>query len=205
MHRIVPLSACATALLLLLSAPLDAQMRSAPHERAASIELRGGYGYPLGNFSDDVGAEPDFGFGVTGSLMLTPSVGLYTGWSRDIFDCEACAGGDQINVSGFEGGLTFVIPVRHGFTPWLRAGATWHRTSFEFDVADFRADREWGFQAAGGLDIPLGEMFSISPGVRYNTLSPSVDFPDDSPIDVDAGTVQYLSFDLGLKFHIPRR
>jgi hypothetical protein len=203
MNRILPISACVTVLLLLLTAPLAAQRGLFNGDRALSLEVRGGYGYPVGDFSDDFGAESDFGFGTSATVMLAPSFGVFAGWSRDIFDCEACTGNERIHSSGWDGGVTFFIPVERGVTPWLRAGVIWHRTTFEFAEQDFESDREWGFQGAAGFDVPLGDLLSISPAVRYNTVNPTVELLE-TPLNIEAGTVQYLSFDLGLKFHIPR-
>lgn len=207
MNRIIPATACTVALLLMMSmSQLGAQQMQDPApERAFTVEVRGGYGIPTGDFSNDVGAEADFGFGASAAMMLSRSVGLYAGWARDRFDCEACTGGDRLHVSGWEAGATFMVPGRYGIAPWLRAGAIWHRTSFEFAEADFQTDREWGFQAAFGVDVPIGEWFSLSPAIRYNTVDPTIDVDDFDDADFAAGTVQYLSLDLGLRLHLPRR
>jgi hypothetical protein len=167
-------------------------------QRALSFDARGGYSFPISDFGD--GTESDFGFGAGVVFSLTQSFGIYGGWARDAFGCEELIGCDedtQLQVQGFEAGVKFLIPTEARILPWLKAGLIAHEMKVDTDAIDFESDREYGFQAAAGLDFPLGEVVSVSPGLRFNMLEIG---EDDAFADPE---VKYLSFDLGLHFHIP--
>jgi hypothetical protein len=167
-------------------------------QRALSFDARGGYGFPISDFGDSV--ESDFGFGAGLVFSLTDSFGIYGGWARDAFGCDelvVCDGDSQVKVQGLEVGVKFLIPTESRILPWLKAGLIAHEVKLETDVFESESDREYGFQAAAGLDFPLGEVVSVSPGLRFNMLEASDDAGIADP------EVKYLSFDLGLHFHIP--
>jgi len=186
-----------SALLMLMTALWAAEADA--QQRALSFDARGGYSFPMSDFGDT--AESDFGFGGGLVLSLTDSFGIYGGWARDAFGCDdtiVCDEDAQIHVQGFEAGVKFMIPTEARILPWLKAGAIAHELKFDSGTGfESETDREWGFQVAAGLDFPLGEVVSVSPGLRFNMLEVG-----------DAGVfeepeVRYLSFDLGLHFHIP--
>jgi len=183
-------------LLMMMPALWAAQAEG--QQRALSFDARGGYSFPMSDFGDTT--ESDFGFGAGLVFSLTESFGIYGGWARDAFGCEdqvVCDEDAQIHVQGFEAGVKFIIPTEARILPWLKAGAIAHEVKFESDAFESESDREWGFQAAAGLDFPLGEVVSVSPGLRFNMLETSDDGLFENP------EVKYLSFDLGLHFHIP--
>jgi opacity protein-like surface antigen len=174
-------------------APAEAQ------ERALSFDARGGYSFPMSDFGDTT--ESDFGFGAGIVFSLTSSFGLYGGWARDAFGCEdtvVCDEDSQIHVQGFEAGVKFLVPTEARILPWLKAGLIAHEMKFDTGTGlEAESDREYGFQAAAGVDFPLGEVVSVSPGLRFNMI----EMGDDDAFETE---VRYLSFDLGLHFHIPR-
>jgi hypothetical protein len=167
-------------------------------QRALSFDARGGYSFPISNFGDT--AESDFGFGAGVVFSLTNMFGIYGGWARDAFGCEDLIGCDedtQLQIQGFEAGVKFLIPTEARILPWLKAGLIAHELKVESDAFESESDREWGFQAAAGLDFPLGEVVSVSPGLRFNMI----EFGEDDVFEEPE--TKYLSFDLGLHFHIP--
>ena len=107
--------------------------------------------------------------------------------------------------SGFNVGAQLVfssIGSLQNATPWLRGGAIFHEFELEIegedDVAEvsFSTDREVGFEAGGGLNIPLGEVISITPGVRYVSYSPQFDFDG---VESEPLNVRYIVADVGLQ------
>lgn len=180
--------------LALTVAPAEAQ-----DHWPVSFDIRGGYGFPIGDFGDNT--EGDFGFGAGAVLTLTPSIGVYGGWARDAFGCEllVCDDDDRLTISGFEVGGKFILPREGGRAlPWAKAGLIAHKAEFDAGAFQSESDREYGFQVAVGVDFPLGEVLSVSPALRYNQLSFGEDFLEDDP------DVQYISFDIGAHIHIPR-
>jgi hypothetical protein len=171
---------------------------AAAQRQVLSFDVRGSYGFPIGDFGDNAGY--DFGFGAGALLSFTPSFGVYGGWARDSFGCDnlLCDEGSQLHVSGFEVGGKFMIPTANRILPWLKAGLVAHKTTFDAGSIEFESDRTLGFQAAGGLDFPLGDVLSVSPGLRFTMLENDQDGFFSEP------EVRFLSFDLGLHIHIPR-
>lgn len=162
-----------------------------------SFDVRGGYGFPVGDFGDDF--EGGWGFGAGAVLTLTPSIGVYGGWARDTFGCDLVGcDDDELRVSGFEIGGKFTLPRGAGTLPWAKVGLIAHKAEFDGGLIESESDREYGFQAAVGVDVPLGEVLSVSPALRYNRLSFGDDLLEDDP------DVQYLALDIGAHIHIPR-
>jgi hypothetical protein len=170
----------------------------AAQQRALSVDVRGGYGIPFGSFGDHVGN--DFGFGGGVVLSLTPNIGIYGGWARDSFSCDAgvCDPDSKLNVQGFEAGGKFILPGQNRILPWAKAGVVYHKVEFDGDVADFESDSNLGFQAGVGLDFPLGEVLSVSPGVRVTLL----DVGDDDDFFADS-EVRYVNIDIAAHIHFP--
>lgn len=194
MKKRISLLALLFAILVLAlgAAEIEAQ------QRALSFDVRGAYGFPIGDFGDNV--DSDFGFGAGAVLNLTNSIGVYGGWGRDSFQCDnlVCDTNDQVRVSGFEVGGKFIVPSQNGVLPWLKVGAIADKAEFQTQVGTFESDRTWGFQAAAGLDFPLGEVLSVSPALRFSLL----DFNDAAFFE--PSEVHYLSVDLGAHLNIPR-
>lgn len=171
-------------------------------ETVVTLEGRGGYSLPISEL-DDRGAESDFGYGAGATLMLGPSFGLYGGWGRDIFRCDPCIGDSRIHASNLELGGKFVVPERERATPWLRAGVLASRSVLRAGTSRFESDRHVGFQAAVGLDAPIGEMVSVAPSVRFNSFTSEYDGLDGGLVDFEPETqFRYFSFDLALQVHL---
>lgn len=179
-----------------LAAEADAQPRPA-------LEVRGGLNLPTGDFGDSDGldAESLVGLGADVIVPLSSRVSFYGGIGTEMFDCAGCEGDDGISTLGLEGGAKlFLVSKDRRVLPWIKAGATYERLSITY--GDVESDSEWGlgFQAAVGADIPLGEVLSFSPALRYQMSTAEwkplgLDF-------IDAETdVRYLSLDLGLHIH----
>lgn len=163
-----------------------------------SVDIRGGYGVPFGDFGDAAGS--DWGFGAGAVLSLTPAIGVYGGWGRDTFTCDVvgCNGDDRVRLSGFEGGAKFILPMGGRWHPWARAGVIYHRLELDGGIVDWESDRQLGFQGAIGVDFPLGDVLSVTPALRMHIL----DF-DDADL-LDDAEIRYFSFDIGAHIHFPR-
>lgn len=197
----------AAVLALSLAGNAHAQVAGLP----LSIEVRGGAAFPTGDDfgSDEAGAETGYGFGANVFVGLTPLLGIYGGYSQFEFgadvdavglDFDFPAGADvDYRDNGFNLGaqVTFSpLSSLSGVTPWLRGGATLREFEIEVEDADVESsvstDRDLGFEAGGGLNIPLGEVISVTPGVRYVSFDP--EFDEDQPFEV-----RYIVADVGLQ------
>ncbi len=151
-----------------------------------SLELRGGLQSPTGDL-DDV-ADGNAGFGGDIFFSVNPQLSIYGGYGIENFD-------EDINSTGFEAGAKFILSSGSGgVLPWIRAGAILHELEFANGAT---SDRGLGFQTSAGVDIPLGEVLSFSPAVRYQRFSPEF----DTLIGDFEETASFFSLDFGLHIH----
>jgi len=188
----------ALALIPLLSPSIHAQGRPA-------LEIRGGLNLPVGDFGDEGGvdAESEAGFGADIMVPIHQRLTLYAGAGREMFGCASCDDNDGFTSTGFEGGAKILLSRGEGAVlPWLKVGAIYHKAKFEFEGVEGESDWGLGIQLGGGVDIPLGEVLSFSPALRYQAYTASFE-PfglelESFEIDND---VSFLSLDMGLHIH----
>lgn len=175
----------------------------APAHGQLSVELRGSLNNPVGDFGGEGGlnANSEAGLGADLIYSASQSLSVYGGWSREMFGCEACSGDDGLTSSGFEGGVKLLMNREEGVLPWIRGGLIAHKLKVEQDGAEFSSDTGLGFQAAAGVDIPLGEVLSFSPAVRYQAYQAEFDILGDEFVTAQED-VQQLSLDLALHVHL---
>ena len=89
--------------------------------------------------------------------------------------------------TGYAFGAKFEHPFFNSIAGWVRAGGLYNHLELEAEgdeVAD--SDHELGWEAGGGLSIPVNDKFAIMPGVRYRAFS--VDLSDGEetiPVDMN--------------------
>lgn len=169
-----------------------------------AVEVRTGFAFPTGDFAEGETVESGVGFGAAAMFQVMPMIGVYAGWDRYVFGVEddpAFPNAEaEVIDSGFSVGAQLSVPtlMMGGLSPWVRGGAV-YRTA-EIDVNDgsggefnVESDKSLGFEVGGGLGIPLGQVLTFTPGVRYRSYAPEYEGTSDE-------NVSYVSVDLGLKF-----
>lgn len=175
----------------------EAQMGTLP----ISAEVRGGFGFPMGDFGDDAGrrASAGPGFEANVGLGLTQMVGVYAGFNWFEFGQESSVIDDEnLTDSGLNAGAMLNLSGMAPMGPWIRGGVVWHKLEGDrafAGVADRESDRSLGFEVGGGLSFPLGMVISVTPGVRYVSYTPQYDGNA-----ADNSNVSYLIADVGLRF-----
>ena len=172
--------------------------------QAVSIELRGGLDRSVSDFRDAGGIEArgDAGFGGDVIFNVAPMLSIYGGYGWDRFGCAGCGEGDWITSRGFEGGAKILFaaaPLSGTLSPWIRAGVVANQAKVEYSGFHTTSDTGIGFQASVGVDLPLGEVLSFSPALRYQRFP--ADFATIGDALVAEETVSYLSLDFGLHIH----
>jgi hypothetical protein len=172
--------------------PLEAQERW-------SVEFTGGPAVPtgdLGNLDLDAGLA----FGASVSARVMPHLSLYGGWDWVHFSSDGSAAGGELDVeeTGYGLGLRFEHPLRGevGFPKLrLQAGGTYKHIEVEDEEGERIADsgHGLGWEAGAGLVMPLGARWTLTPMVRYRSLSRDLDL---GPVDPSV-ELQYLTFELG--------
>ncbi len=147
-------------------------------EKRFGFELSGGASFATRELG---GADLKFGFGGEGIFhyRILPHAGVYAGWGYNTFSAENSFAGNEIDFeeTGYVFGLQFKHPI--GISPvsyYVRAGALYNHIELENTDGKIIGDTGHGFgwQAAGGVDIPLGRNWSLTPGVKFNSLSGDV-------------------------------
>ncbi|MBK7711198.1 MAG: porin family protein [Bacteroidales bacterium] len=166
----------ALALIALLSFNSYAQEK----ERRFGFELSGGPSFTTREI-DDAGLKTGFGFEGTLHYRFMPHLGVYGGWgwNRSASD-DSFAGNDIcFEETGYIFGLNFSHPVNNsGLSYFLRAGGLFNHIETENRDGDIINDtgHGFGFQLAGGIDIKLGSDWSLSPGIKFNSLSRETEY-----------------------------
>ena len=176
---------------------LDAQT-----ETGFSVEARGAWSIPLGDFGDASAGK--FGFGGTVYVPFTETFSAFGGYNFMSYDCDGnpCAEGDEVNSKGFEVGVRANFPLEGSFViPWFQGGAIFN----ELDSADplistgesLDGDLQLGWGFGFGADFGLNEYLYVSPGIRWVSFSP--EFPPEQTFNNDDRSVGYVTFDVGLR------
>jgi opacity protein-like surface antigen len=183
--------------LLVVAGPLQAQSRY-------SLELRGGAAIPTADLGD-AALNTGGGMGLNAAVRFLPHALVYAGWDWfRLTTKEPLAGADfDVENTGYAFGLQFQHPLVNTIDGWFRAGAIYNHIELENVDGDVIADsgHELGWEAGGGVSVPISERFAITPGFRYRTFSTDLEL-NGARIPVD---MSYLAAELGFSWSFGAR
>lgn len=180
---------------ILLTAAIAAPQAA---EAQISLEVRGSLQRPIDDFNDR--ANGDVGFAGDVFFHVNRSLSLYGGYGLERFGCSGCSSQDGLTSKGFEAGAKLMAGSgRGGVLPWIRVGAVLHELEVDDGALQATSDRKVGLQASAGLDIPLGDVLSFSPALRYQAYR--AEFPLVNDALVALMDVRFLTLDFGLHIH----
>ena len=195
--------AAAASVILLSAAPLHAQL--------LYVGVRGTAGVPNGTFAETMqptaqdgvlrGAKTGTGYGLDAGVGLGP-LGIYAGYDRIDFGCDACASNAKYKLSGVSAGVRLGVPLFPIVKPWVKAGVTFNEinsTATGSGVTKIATDRTPGYELGAGIDIPILGLFAISPQARY--VGQKLDLK--GTYSGSKTNVSYYTFELGLKAQTP--
>lgn len=169
------------------------------------VELRGGVAFPTADLGED---ELDTGLGFEGTIRYSflPHLAAYAGWDWMHFGADEAVGVTDVDVeaTGYALGLRFEHPFSGEAGPgpayWVRAGAIIDHIEIEDQEGDLIADTEHGlgWEVGAGVAIGVGEKGSLTPGVRFRSLSRDLEF-DGGEMPVD---LRYVAAELGFAWRI---
>lgn len=122
------------------------------------------------------------GFGFEGLFhyRFMPHTGVYAGWGWNRFGADESFAGSDVCFE--ETGYVFGLQFKHPISTWpiayyLRAGGLYNHIEIENSDGDIIGDtgHGLGFQLAAGIDYSLGKNWSITPGLKFNSLSGDVE------------------------------
>lgn len=157
----------ALAITMTVAAPAAAQ-------RGVAVEVRGGAG--IGNHAaaaSRIGFDPGPSYGAAVSYGVTPTVGVYAGYSRTGFVCDTgfCADrGMTFTSHGVDAGVRVSLPL--AASPWVRAGVASHTLDYssgmdDVDPSSGEAASGLGVEVGAGLELRAGRTLALTPGIRY--------------------------------------
>jgi opacity protein-like surface antigen len=167
-------------------------------EKRFGFELNTGASMATKKIGD---AETNLGFGFEGTFQyrVVSNFGVYAGWGWNRFGAESSFAGDDVcfEETGYVFGLSYVKPIgSKNLSYYVKAGALYNHVETENSNGDIINDtgHGLGFQLAGGININLGSNWSLTPGLKFNTLSRDTDFEGTSrQLDY-----QYISARIGI-------
>ena len=160
-----------SAMLMVFSINLNAQN----NKKNFGFELSGGASLAT---SEMANAEMNTGFGFEGIFHYNfiEHTGVYAGWGWNHFASDESFAGENTGFeeTGYVFGLQFKHPLKQLPISWyLRVGGLYNHIEIENAEGEIILDSGHGFgwQAATGVDIKLGSNWSLTPGVKFNSLS----------------------------------
>ena len=149
------------------------------NDKRFGIELNGGPSFATKKLGD---ADLKTGMGFEGIFhyRFMPHLGIYTGWGWNGFSSKKSFAGTNTDFdeTGYVLGLQFCHPIeKSSISYYLRMGALYNHIELENEEGDNLGDTGHGFglQLAGGIDLPLGSNWSLTPGVKFNYLSGDIE------------------------------
>lgn len=162
---------CALVLFLLITGSSFAQASG----KRFGFELNGGASLATRKV-EGVSTQTGAGFEGLFHYRFMPHLGAYAGWGWNKLHANHSFAGDDVcfEETGYAFGLNFSHPIDgSGLSYYVRAAGLYNHIETENADGDIINDtgHGLGFQLAGGFDIPLNSKWSLTPGVKFNSLS----------------------------------
>ncbi len=167
-------------------------------EKRFAFELNSGVSLATKKIND-AKLNPGFGFEGTFHYRFMPYLGVYGGWGWNRLGSDNSFAGNNVcfEETGYIFGLNFTHPIGTSkLAYYVRAGGLYNHIETENTEGDIINDSKHGFgyQLAGGIDINLGKNWSLTPGLKFNSLSRDAMFEGTSKkLDY-----QYISVRVGI-------
>lgn len=154
----------------------------AQNEKRFAFEISTGPSFATQKIVD---ADVRTGLGFEGNFQyrFMPHVSLIAGWGWNHFYAEKSFAGDNkdFEETGYVMGLEFKHPIGQSkISVFGRGAALYNHIEIENEEGDVIHDtgHGWGWQAAAGVDIPLGKNWSLTPGVKFHSLNRDLKISD---------------------------
>ena len=140
-----------------------------------SLSLRSGANFTTTKLGDS-DLKTGYGFEGTIAYKFLPNLGIYTGWGWNKFNTNRLFTLSNIDIveTGYRAGLQMTAPIGTSNLKYLLAGGGVYN-HLEVENAEGKMTDDsghgYGWEAEGGIVIPLGNSFSLTPTVRYHALT----------------------------------
>jgi len=178
MNRVILPAFAAVIALGAASASAGAQYSSNPFQIGAAA----GIAFPTG----DLGDIANTGYNVTVALGYKPAlnpIGVRIEAAYNQFGLKDVDG--NVNIPAFTGNLVYSLP-GISFSPYVIGGAGLYRTNVDIDGGGSAGENHFGFNAGGGIKIPISSSFETFVEARY------------SRVTVDNGSMSFIPITVGI-------
>ena len=139
-----------------------------------SLSLRSGANFTTTKLGDS-DLKTGYGFEGTIAYKFLPNLAIYTGWGWNKFNTGRLFTLSNINIveTGYRAGLRFTAPIGTSNLKYLIAGGgVYNHLEVENSEGKMTDDsgHGYGWEAEGGIVIPLGSSFTLTPTVRHHSL-----------------------------------
>lgn len=181
-------------LFLLIAGSIYAQEK----EIRFAFELNGGAALSTSKM-EGFATQTGVGFEALFHYRFLPQLGAYAGWGWNTLPAKHSFAGDDVcfEETGYILGLNFSHPIHGlGLSYYVRAAGLYNHIETENADGNIINDtgHGLGFQLAGGVEIPLNSKWSLTPGIKFNSLDRKTDYKG-SPLKLH---YQYLSIRIGI-------
>lgn len=131
------------------------------------------------NKLDGAELNPGFGFEGSFSYRFMPHLSAYAGWGWNKLSADNSFAGPDVcfEETGYLFGLEFKHPLLNSdISYFVRAAGLFNHIEIENANGNIIEDsgHGLGWQIAAGVDIPLGAGLSLTPGLKFNSLSRNI-------------------------------
>jgi opacity protein-like surface antigen len=162
-----------------------------------AIEVTGDVAQPTRTFGA-ADLDTGFGLGVNVRYRFMPHLAAYGGWEWHHSRSGGLIAGQKLDVedNGYTFGLRFEQPITARTGYWVRAGGLYNHIEIENEVGNLITDsgHGLGWEAGGGLALPLTARLTLTPGVRYRTLTHDMEIGGTT----NSRTLSYVTIGTGL-------
>jgi len=164
-----------------------------------SFEVTGDVAQPTRTFGA-ADLDTGWGIGLNARYRFMPHLSAYGGWEWHLSRSNGLVAGQKLDVedNGYTLGLRFEHPITPRTGYWVRAGGLYNHIEIETEDGHLVSDsgHGLGWEAGAGLVFPLNPRLSLTPGVRYRSLTRDVEIGGVT----DSRTLSYATFGAGLSF-----
>ena len=166
-------------------------------EKRFAFEVNAGPSFPTNEFVENI--QIGFGFDFSFQYKFMPHTSIYAGWGENWLSTESMNSENNLDYeeTGYALGLDFRHPMgSSNISYFVRAGALYNHIETENANGDILNDtgHGFGYQLAGGVDINLGSNWSLTPGLKFNSLKRDSEF-EGTLLKLD---YQYISPRIGI-------
>lgn len=153
------------------------------NENRFGFELSSGLTSPTKKMGE-ISLKNGIGFEGVFQYRFLKHTAAYVGWGWNKFSSENSFLGNDLDFeeTGYVYGLEYNHPFKNSnLSYFVRVGGLYNHIEIENNDGDIIEDtgHGFGYQLAGGLEIPLNSNWSLLPGIKFNSLDRNLEIENE--------------------------